>query len=356
MINDRTVVTVLFFCFYSLLWRASGGRKKLKNSKKFSYIIYFSLYINWDEKWEGGAIVAKLKPGFQQHLLGNEETGTVLSVSSRLRKKAAAMLLVFVMLFSFVGVPLADAFFTAEAASAKTTFQVTKTKTAAAAEAEMSFEMPLLLENEVNSLAAESLQTMQRAEAEEAPVWARLQLKGSFAAEDIFIPSLKLHFQGQTIKVQQGELLAANTLRIAFARSELLSWFAAPDETAEQILTITGEGYSGGLDYFTFSGSGRLQLEEVAVQPPETSEDSVVEEEAAEAEVSEEDSAAAPAAEEPLETDPTAASTAAETDEAEEEAEAAAETGDQAEQPPALLPEKDEEEETAAPAEAPLQE
>ncbi|HZK24341.1 MAG TPA: hypothetical protein VFC74_03015 [Oscillospiraceae bacterium] len=221
--------------------------------------------------------MTKLKPDSHPRRLKKEQAWPKLSIGRRIFKKALVLLLFFAMFFSVVWVPLTDAFFTAEDSSVKTTFIVPKVDRSAKADAKMNFEAPMVIENMAEksvspkltkeAAAAVDLQTGQE-EAAEPIVWARLQLQGRFVAGDIFLPSLKLHYQGHTTKAQQGELIAANTLRVAFTRTELVAWFKALDQAAAQTLTITGEGYRGGLDHFSFTGTGILEFEE-QVLPPE---------------------------------------------------------------------------------------
>lgn len=194
--------------------------------------------------------------------------------------QTAAIFITVVMLTSIMKMPVVYAYFTAEARSEKLTFLIKATDKP---DANVSFIDPFLFENEasqketslalrqntmlLNTLGREALESLAGDDSENFAVklsgpqrvQAEIRLEDGFDVADIHIPSVELHYGDSSVSALAGELDGADTLVVDFDREAIAPWFEGADEEMEYVtFTVTGEGYSGGLDRFLFAGEAEL--------------------------------------------------------------------------------------------------
>lgn len=219
--------------------------------------------------------MTNLQRRLREHRSRKARKERIISAGKIAAIKAFVSALALVMLFAWTRFPFAHAYFTAKAMSEKRSAIVTKNKSATTY-AGITFEESLLIEDkaELYSFSAltfteasyddpdvdDYLVPAEDASYQDEVIYARIWLSDDFYIGDVFIPSITIHYNGQSTQALSG-VLEADSLRVAFARPVLSSWFNDLEEDmAEVIFSVTGEGYVAGLELFTFTGEGVLQV------------------------------------------------------------------------------------------------
>ncbi len=211
-------------------------------------------------------------------------------------KRAAALAVIFAMLFSIIKMPVTYAYLTAGPVYSETmTLRITEDTPTENAAAAVVFQEAFLMEDEaslelqqqavenrtmlpvLHGQADDSL-TLQEAPgnreepadtgtlqttgtARENLLYTEIELEAGFHAADIFLPSVELRHGNRTTGVLSGAMTAEDRLLLAFDRAEIAGWFAGtPGESEEVSFTVAGEGYVQGLDLFRFSGQAALPV------------------------------------------------------------------------------------------------
>ena len=90
---------------------------------------------------------------------------------------------------------------------------------------------------------------------------ALICMENGFNAADLYIPSLELHYQGNSALALAGEINQEGNLLAEFDRGEIAAWFEDSTEQIEQVtFDVTGDGYEEGIYPFHFVGLGTINF------------------------------------------------------------------------------------------------
>jgi hypothetical protein len=96
---------------------------------------------------------------------------------------------------------------------------------------------------------------------EQETLTAVVILEDGFEAGEIYVPSLKIHYEGKSAAALSGELNEEGSLVAEFDRAEIASWFDGVTGGIEQVtFDVTGEGYEDGLRQYLFDGRATIKL------------------------------------------------------------------------------------------------